>query len=263
MARPNFNECELEMITNIAIINYLKAQGHAVYPRLTTQREERQWGWDSGYHLPFLGPTNPDQLSLNFFIQYKISGFFQRSNAVGFNLWNQPFYRFTIQQQRHIGNPNNQLIRLLHLVNQGYKTVYSTNNVHLYSDLFNLAVRHRLCNTLPLLPVSNRLINHRYVSFSNNSAHFNLHSPVEQQEMLSIETLVNQINPTPTRNVFDSIYRLITESRVSQQTVDEEIESLRRLIPPEENIQFDPFLTGIWHILRTHLKINWFYVKID
>ena len=187
MQETEFGEQQLRDCTNASIIMFAQQQNNTVlFPNSPTPHEEKLLGWDTGFCIPGLGPTQPGRYACNLFIQYKKSSHLAGQGCDFYNIWNQDYYLFHLAYRVNGNYDYHQRNRLITLANQGYSAIYVTNHVWQLSELHRLYINQRLIHDLPVLKVKSSLRNHTKVSFTATSNFFLLHSEKEDASKTSI-----------------------------------------------------------------------------
>jgi hypothetical protein len=257
MQEPNFSEAQLQVLANIEICNLLRDEGLTdPFPRVIPPYYEDLWGWDTGFRIPWLGTGHPEQQGCNLFIQYKLSCLYSSNGAYGWESWYEPFYRFKLGYRRNREWDYLQRDHLVMLANDGYRAIYVTNHVLDIASLIRIAYDSQLCSRLPALQIRNSLSGHGYVSFTDSSLHFRLHSDDATLEKNTVSKIVTQIQPTIYDVDINNIQKVLENYEKSvgihKGTVRDYLKDI--------NFKNGKYLNYIilWWALRRYLNIYWF-----
>jgi len=192
MASPNFSEAQLQSAVNTALTIHLnKRYGYLPFAIIPSLRTEFLFGWDSGFYLPKISKGQLNQEGCNFFIQYKLSDQLTKSNASQWSYWNEPYFRFKIP---HNKDDFHQWDTLKKLANDGYAVFYATNNTLSREQLIEHYQSEKLLNNTPCLDVDQVNGRHHYVTFTNTSNNFFLHSELEESKQTSLSETLEELN---------------------------------------------------------------------
>lgn len=192
MREPNFSESQLQQAVNAAYIRRLaESHDHWYFAHVPSLLAEFDLGWDTAFHLPWLPhPPHPEHEGCNFFIQYKLSGQLTSPGAKEWLRWGQEYFRFKIPHSTrdHIGSfidDYHQWDRLKALATANYPTFYATNSTLKKAELEVEFKAGTLLDSVPLLDVRTVAKKHKYVSFTQTSNAFALHSEPEDANRLT------------------------------------------------------------------------------
>ena len=258
---PDFREGQLQQMANTALyLHVLSTTGQHRFPIIITPWQEAEWGWDTGYYFPWLGPPHPDQRGCNLFLQYKISTMHVSADANGGKFWRGEFFRFTLGYQRGKRTWDcSQRDALVALASQGYTVAYVTNHVLDLRQLCELASQNQLCSSLPVLQVDDAVRGHVYASFTVQSDHFILHSESTSARRLSLKSIIAAL-PEGRSLVEDAtailgFLREVERNLVKEGGIDRELGQISGRFPVEwVKIR----LAGLY--LRRYLDLTWFRI---
>jgi hypothetical protein len=221
MLEPDFGEAQLQQCVNTEITNRLLLSGNVfVLAVVLTLPEEAILGWDSAFYLPWLANA-PSQVhrGCNFFIQYKLSVLYEGISATQYDCWDEPYFRFKIPHTMKSGkryvSDYHQFEALRKLANAHYPVFYATNHVLLREELFQLAADRRLLDEIPLLDVAPLRKHHRFVTFTEASHHFLLHSDPKKFGKANaeiVEAQLKQHRSTALAEDNETTFALLSES---------------------------------------------------
>ncbi len=202
MIEPNFGEPQLQQTINSAIVfKALEEHGVHVDTIVPTLVAESGLGWDSAFHLPWIGLDpliNND--GCNFFIQYKLSTLIEGRRGGQWSDWHCPYFRFKIPHTKKVGVeyiPDfHQYDALKSLSALPCQVYYATNHVTTRAELFNEAASRTLYDRVPLLSVRDMNQHHHFATFTESSGHFYLHSEPLKHARLSGSKALRQIAET-------------------------------------------------------------------
>ena len=193
MADPRFSESQLQSAVNGALIRYTFEHYKTwVLPHVVSLFDEFTAGWDSALVVPWYPPGDPNQEGCNLFIQYKLSEKLVSTGASQWKYWSSPYYRFqiphrTLDKNDKYVNDYHQWKSLRKIAKAGYATFYATNNTLSKRVLKKDHDAGNLLDKIRWLDVNDVKTRHRYVTFTESSSFFYLHSEPEAVELTSIK----------------------------------------------------------------------------
>ena len=201
MPKANFAENQLQQEISLSLYKYFFKLGQEIDIFIPSLLEEAHLGWDSAFAYPcYNQPSyNYKGYGVNFFIQYKLSEKLQTPKAKEWCEWKKPYFRFKLPHSpKNKGATNNkddyhQYDILKKLANDGYSVFYVTNSVISLHELFAMRKTNTLLQNTPCLNVANITNYHKYVTFSDSSNYFKLHSEVEILKQYNLEQNLKEI----------------------------------------------------------------------
>ena len=260
MIEPNFCELQLQQMVNSEIFN--RFHGFAlspIIPIVVPQFYEDQWGWDTGLFLPWFGRGLQNQKGCNFFIQYKLSNKYDTSSALGWESWEAPFYKFNLGYRRKRRWDFVQRNHLIELSENGFITIYVTNNVVDFSELTRIAVHGELCSELPVLQVTDVLKRHKTVTFTEHADQFCLHSEIERAERSSVIKIFESVKPTEFNNDLNTVVKVLSRF---EDAIGIQENGIRQIIErlPQQNF-FYLKTRVVVSLLRQYLNVDWVWIR--
>jgi len=207
MPKPNFSESQLQIAVNSAIMQYVfDTFGKQILANVPSLNAERYLGWDSAFYFPWFPYVRAaEHEGCNFFIQYKLSKLLTTKSAKHWHYWDAEHFRFEIPYRTKEGDrffdDYHQWELLKMLANNGYPTFYVTNDTHSKNELFNKYENGTLLKTTPMLDVRDIHNKHKYITFTNTSNYFLLHSQKEEIKKLFFSDALKIIDETQAINL--------------------------------------------------------------
>lgn len=200
MQYPDFCELQLQELYNREFSGLWPHKPPGYFPPvIVSLPQEKFKGWDTGYNLPWLGEVSPDNNFCNFFIQYKLSHVCDNSSCGQWSYWDAPYFRFAIPHLirsysgRNRENSYHQFRALRQLSRDGFAVYYATNSTLSCQELFQWALNKEITQMNPLLDIAGLNIEHEYVTFTQNSEYFLLHSEIYKADRLSYEIMLERL----------------------------------------------------------------------
>ena len=224
MREPNFSESQLQQAVNTAFIRHVsQLHGEWVFANVPSLCAEYDFGWDSAFYLRWL-PYIPadDHEGCNFFIQYKLSGLLTSSGARQWQFWGSQYFRYKIPHSTKDANGNfvddyHQWERLKELADRNYPTFYATNETLSKDELKAKHDDGTLIDFILLLDVRDVSGLHKFVTFTNDSRYFLLHSEKEESKKLSFSEAFRVIYDGPTSTISESNELIIEVLKVMDE----------------------------------------------
>lgn len=220
MLEAGFSESQLQQATNTAFTRYIfEETGDWIFTSVPSLIAEFDLGWDSAFYLPWTStPPEPDHGGCNFFVQYKLSGKLTSPSARQWQYWKSEYLRFKIphairRTSSGPGDSYHQWDRLKELADRGNPTFYATNAMLDNSELRDAFSAGTLLSYVPFLDVRKVADPHRYVTFTEGSKHFLLHSEKSQVAKDDISTVVRQVRGIPTISLDEANRSLLGQLR--------------------------------------------------
>jgi len=211
MREPNFSESQLQQAVNTAFIRHVfNLHGEWIFANVPSLCAEYDLGWDSAFYLRWLPYIRADDHEgCNFFIQYKLSVLLTSAGAKQWKFWGSEYFRYKIPYSAKDANGDfvddyHQWERLKELADRNYPTFYATNETLSKDELKARYDDGTLLDFIPLLDVRNVSGLHKFVTFTNDSSYFLLHSEKEESKKLSFSKALRVIYEEPTTNISES-----------------------------------------------------------
>ena len=257
MEEPDFSESQLQIWSDINIRDYLKSRYDIdALPFVFSTRKEKNTSWDSGYIFPWLKKGQIQNRGCNFFVQYKLSKKYISDGASGWENWNVPFFRFNLGYRKNRNWDFHQRDHLIKLRKQGFVVIYITNHILNYGDLHHLATNIRLIDTLPALDVTNSLSNHTYVSFTEDSDYFHLHSETESMKKHFFSHFGEMQEKTDIREDISFLVKFLMSYEEAIGLVDIDLSNISLDFGENDLRIFEAFFR-VRYYLKTYLNVSW------
>ena len=197
MSNPNFSESQLQQAVNSALIQKIhEVTGEFPFANVPSLFDEYELGWDSAFYFSWL-PHLPlsDHEGCNYFIQYKLSQLLTSRGAKEWKTWEDEYYRFKIPHSKRnystkkFEDDYHQWEALKKLSENNYPTFYVTNSTLEKDALIKASKSGTLLDITPALDVRNIINQHKYVTFTNISSNFFMHSEIENVKKSSISQI--------------------------------------------------------------------------
>lgn len=205
MSSANFSESQLQEAVNISIVDFIKdSTGDKLLPLIPSLILEKDLGWDTGFDIKQLAKKATD--GANFFIQYKLSTYQTRSNSNEWKYWNKKYFRFKIP---HNKKDFHQWNALKDLANKQYPVYYATNATIKFKELESDYKSDLLLGKTPFLDVRDIKKKHFYVTFTNSSNYFYLHSEIEEVDQLTFSSILKSLQNIKGGSMYEQSIKLI------------------------------------------------------
>ncbi|GBE47416.1 hypothetical protein BMS3Bbin12_00576 [bacterium BMS3Bbin12] len=260
MREPNFSESQLQQAVNAAFIRHVfEVRGEWAFANIPSLCAEYDLGWDTAFYFRWLPhPPVDEHEGCNFFIQYKLSGLLTSAGAKQWEFWRSEYFRFKIPHstQNDSGeyiDDYHQWDRLKELANKNYPTFYATNDTLSKSDIKTKSDNGSLLGSIPILDVRHVNDKHKFVTFTNESDHFLLHSEKEEVNKVDFSRVIERLFDEPMLSMTDSNNKIL--SLLERMAKDDEMwnQDLSKIV--ETNV---PYVLRPW-VMRS--KISWFVRK--
>jgi len=202
MQFPNFSESQLQQLynDNFAKLWPIKPAGYFI-PILISSHQEKDKGYDTGFRVPWIRKVDPNNKLCNYFIQYKLAYLCDHPTSGQFRYWHQPYFRFPIPHEtvsysgRVTEYSYHQFQALKSLSEKGFSANYCANSTIYDWELFNWYSTGQMTEMNPTIDIADIDISvqHRYITFTENSTYFLQHSEPKEIKRIPSEMAIERI----------------------------------------------------------------------
>lgn len=267
MLEPDFGESQLQQFYNAELTREFLVFG--IQPIIPTQPAEKDFGWDTGFNIPWFKPPDPAQKNCNLFLQYKLSYKMVGRTAGQWNYWGKPYYKFKIAMWKNTGHPRgnypdfHQYDALKKLADNGYPTFYVTNNTLDLNELVGWAKSRGITANNPALDIGDISHDrHLVATFTGESNHFFLDSEPEKKPKMEIpsQLLKQSLKKADRTSMVDDIHiipRLLAEHKAFIEMYE-----MRRKRSKSSSGSIEADWMVLYHTLSQVFGLTWWKLSI-